>query len=126
MGAPPESLIPSHTIVYMLDMVGGNTFVNAIVVNQSPANLGLKNMTIYPHINSDIQAMYEDDRQIYNIYHFQDCGTVYLNSFNARGVTMENCGNYIPQVTCSSFPPLTLSYTTSAILSRSPSQNYWP
>ena len=49
-----------------------------------------------------IEEMNEDIRQTHNIYHFQNCGTVSMSvdSFNARGVRMENCGNNIPQVTC--------------------------
>ena len=55
----------------------------------------------------DIQEIDEDIRQTRKIYHFQNCGSVCMSvssdSFNARGVTMENCGNNlnIPQVTCS-------------------------
>ena len=50
-----------------------------------------------------IQEINEDIRQSHRIYHFQNCGTVCMSaeSFNARGVRMENCGNNIPQVTCS-------------------------
>ncbi|KAF8811972.1 hypothetical protein BYT27DRAFT_6433498 [Phlegmacium glaucopus] len=43
--------------------------------------------------NSDIQEMDEDVRQEPGIYYFKNCGTVYV------GVTMENCGNNVPQVT---------------------------
>ena len=45
-----------------------------------------------------IEEMNEDIRQTHNIYHFQNCGTVSMSvdSFNARGVRMENCGNNIP------------------------------
>ena len=35
------------------------------------------------------------------LYHFQNCGTVYMDSFNTQGVSIENCGNNVPQVTCS-------------------------
>lgn len=45
----------------------------------------------------------EDISQTQNTYHFQNCGTVYMtvDSFNAGGVRIENCGNNIPQVNCS-------------------------
>ena len=59
----------------------------------------------------DIQEINEDIRQTHKIY-FQNCGTVYMpvNSFNARGVKMENCGNNVPQVTCLlSFSPLSFN-----------------
>ena len=51
----------------------------------------------------DIQEINEDICQIHKIYQFQNCGTVYMDSLNARGVRMDNCGNNVPQVTCSSF-----------------------
>ena len=34
-----------------------------------------------------------EDRQIHKIYHFENCGTIYLDSLNAHNVRMENCGN---------------------------------
>jgi hypothetical protein len=51
----------------------------------------------------DIEEMNEDTRQTHNIYHIQNCDTVCMSvdSFNASGVKMENCGNNTPQVTCS-------------------------
>jgi hypothetical protein len=49
---------------------------------------------------SDIQETNEDICQTDRIYHFQNCGTVNIDSFNARGVRMKNCGNNLPQVTC--------------------------
>ena len=52
-------------------------------------------------LESGIQETSRDVRQTDKIYHFQNCGTVYMDSFNARGVRMENCGNNIPQVICS-------------------------
>ena len=52
---------------------------------------------------SDVQEINEDIPQTHKIYHFQNCGTVYMDSFNARGVRMKNCGNNVPQVTCSLF-----------------------
>ena len=52
---------------------------------------------------SDFQEVNEDIRQTHKLYHFQNCGTVYMDSLNARGVRMENCGNHVPQFTCSWF-----------------------
>ena len=51
----------------------------------------------------DIQEINEDFRQTHKIYQFQNCGIVYMDSLNARGVRMENCDNNVPQVTCSLF-----------------------
>ena len=52
----------------------------------------------------DIQEINEDIRQTHEIYQFQNCGTVYMDSLNARGVRIEKCGNNAPQVTtCSLF-----------------------
>lgn len=54
----------------------------------------------------ECQEMNEDNRQTHKIYQIQNCGIVYMDSFNACGVRMENCGNHVPQVTCSlSFSP---------------------
>ena len=64
-------------------------------------------------LKCEIQEINEDNCQTHKI-NFQNCGTVNLNidSFNARGVKMRNCGNKVPQVTiCSSlFPSLSLSH----------------
>ena len=53
----------------------------------------------------NIQEMNEDIRKTHKIYQFQNCGIVYMNSSNVRGVRMKNCGNNLnsPQVTCSLF-----------------------
>ena len=71
-------------------------------VDRSPPDPRLKKTPRSPGSASDTQDINEDIRQTHKIYHFQNCGTVSVDSFNARGVTMENCGNTIPQVTCSS------------------------
>ena len=68
----------------------------------------------------DIQEINEDIHQTHKIY-LQNCGTVYMpltvDSFNARGVRMENCGNNVPQVTCLlSFHPHFLFSFNLAIL----------
>ena len=47
----------------------------------------------------------DDDTPIHGTYHFDNCH-VFINSFNARGVKVNNSGNYAPQVTrlsCSLF-----------------------
>ena len=84
---------------------------------QSPFNLANLSLSLYPisrtgygrqkhrrqfPSRSQVRNDNEDIRQSQNIYHFQNCGTVCMSvdSFNAHGVRMENCGNYIPQVTC--------------------------
>ena len=76
-------------------MVYGNT------VDISPPDPRLETTT-----NSrsfDIDEINEDIHQTQNIYHFRNCRTVCMSvdSFNADGVRMENCGNNIPQVICS-------------------------
>ena len=83
---------------------------------QSPqaADRRLENTTSPQTQKCDIQEINEENRQTQKIYHFQNCGTVNLNvdSFNTRTITMENCGNKVPQVTlCSSFfLPLTFCH----------------
>ena len=75
---------------------------DASIVDRTPhaADLRLENITHSQTQKSDIQNINDI------MYHFQNCGTVNLNidSFNARGVRMENCHNNIPQVSCSSLP----------------------
>ena len=86
-----------------LDMVNSNT----VIVDRSPqaADPSLNRAT--NSRSPDIQEINKDsdNRQTHPIYHFQNCGTVYMpvDSFNARGVRMENCGNNVPQITCSLF-----------------------
>ena len=82
---------------------------NSVIVEKSPqaANPSLEKTKNSGSPDSDIhwQDINEDVRHIHKIYNFQNCGTVYMpvDSFNARGVRMENCGNNIPQITCSLF-----------------------
>ena len=82
---------------------------NISIVDSSPQAANPRLEKTMNSRSPDIQEINEDIRQTHKIYyHFQNCGTVYMpvNSFNARGVRMENCGNNVPQVTCSlSFPP---------------------
>ncbi|KAF8811960.1 hypothetical protein BYT27DRAFT_7183288 [Phlegmacium glaucopus] len=78
-------------------MVDGNSSVNATIVNQSPADLKLKNTINSPQMqNGDLDTQMMNDGQA--TYCFHNCGTVYVDSFNARNVKTENCGNYAPQV----------------------------
>ncbi|KAF8811973.1 hypothetical protein BYT27DRAFT_7252301 [Phlegmacium glaucopus] len=62
-----------------MDVVDRNT-----IVNQSPAN-----MTNSPQLDHYI----DEDRQIHKIYHFHNCGTVYVDALNSHSITMENCDN---------------------------------
>ena len=85
------------------------------MVDRSPQTSGPSLEKTANSPSPEIQEINEDIRQAHKIYHFQNCGTVYIDSFNARGVRMENCGNNVPQVTCSlaffSFSPhLTWQY----------------
>ena len=78
-------------------MADGNSSANAVIIDQSLPD---------PRVNTpqmQDSAIQEIDRQAYTIYHFHNCGTVYLDSLNAHNVTMENCGNNVPQVTCPPF-----------------------
>ena len=49
--------------------------------------------------NSNIQEIDNDNRPSpeHKIYHFHNCRI--MDSFNTRTITMENCGNEVPQVT---------------------------
>jgi hypothetical protein len=81
---------------------------NTVIVDRSPqaADPMLENITNprSPQTQKcDIQEINEDNCQTHIIYHFQNCGTVNMDSFNARNVRMENCGNNVPQLTCSLF-----------------------
>ena len=51
----------------------------------------------------NIQEIDEDKRITCKIYHFESCGTVYMDSLNAHYVKIKNCGNNVPNVTCSLF-----------------------
>ena len=76
---------------------------NTVIVDRSPqaADPSLKRTT--NSRSSDMQELLnEDNPQTRKIYYFQNCGTVYMpvDSFNARGVRMKDCGNNVSQVTC--------------------------
>jgi hypothetical protein len=73
--------------------------VDPIIVDQSSADP--TRMGKSPQ-KSNGQEIDEDDREVHKIYHFYNCGVVNVDSLNTRTITMENCGNYVPQVTCSS------------------------
>ena len=58
----------------------------------------------------NIQEIVDDNRPSleHKIYHFHNYRI--MDSFNTRTITMENCGNKVPQVTiCSSFIIFSLS-----------------
>ena len=81
-------------------MFDTNTLVDAIgILNQSD-DPTLDKMNYPQAQNGDIQGTDDDNHQTHKTYHFHNCGMVYLDSFNTRRVTMEDCGN---QVTCVSF-----------------------
>ena len=96
-----------YTLPVRLDMIERNI----LIVDGSP-QLEAVDPRLEKTLNSrspDVQEINEDIRQSHKIYHIQNCGTVYMpvDSFNARGVRMENCGNNVPQITCSLYfsPP---------------------
>ncbi|KAF8811968.1 hypothetical protein BYT27DRAFT_7208042 [Phlegmacium glaucopus] len=81
----------------MATVVDTNTIVN--VDQRSPADPRLEKIMNSPQMQSAaIQAKDEDVHRSPPI-HFQNCGIVYLNSFNTRGIAMEDCGNHVSQVT---------------------------
>ncbi|KAF8811980.1 hypothetical protein BYT27DRAFT_6433619 [Phlegmacium glaucopus] len=91
-----------------MDIVDRNTLaVNSTIVNQSPATGSatdprLDKTANSPQSNYDVD---EDGREIHKIYHFHNCGTVYVDARSSHRVTMENCANSnVRRVTCSSFP----------------------
>ena len=71
---------------------------------------------------NNIQEINEDNHQTHKIYHFENCGTVYMDSFNTHSVKMENCGNNTPKVTCSSF---LLSFSLSLFFSSNLATSSW-
>jgi hypothetical protein len=86
-----------------LDMVGRNF----LIFDRSPqaADPKSEKSSRSPQTQK-CQEINEDNGQTHKIYQIQNCGTMYMDSFNACGVRMENCGNHVPQVTCSlSFSP---------------------
>ncbi|KAF8811944.1 hypothetical protein BYT27DRAFT_7252280 [Phlegmacium glaucopus] len=81
----------------MQTAVDKDTIVN--VDQRSTADGGLEKTTTSPQMqNADIQAMDEVVRQSLPI-HFQNCGIVYLNSFNTHSIDMQGSANHVPQVT---------------------------
>ncbi|KAF8809332.1 hypothetical protein BYT27DRAFT_6529201 [Phlegmacium glaucopus] len=76
-----------------MDVLDGNTLENATSINQPPAtNPRLEKTSNCPRLNHDID---EDRHKIHKIYHFHNCGTVYMDSLNSHSVTMDNCANNI-------------------------------
>ena len=83
-------------------MVGNNTLIDDRLSPAAVDRLEKIMVSGSPRTQKcDIQELNEDIRQTHKLYHFQNRGTVYMDSFNARGVSMENCGNHVPQVICS-------------------------
>ena len=95
---------PLYTLPVRLDMIDRNT----VIVDGSPPT---DDPRLEKTMNSrspqtqkcNIQEINEDISQTHKIYQIQNCGTVYMDSFNACGVKMENSGNNAPQITCSLF-----------------------
>ena len=99
--------LSSYSSPFQLDyMIGNNNLIDDSD-RPTPAaadRLGKTMNSGSPQMQkSDIQEVNgdEDIRQTHKQYHFQNCGAVYIDSLNARGVRMENCGNHVPQFTCS-------------------------
>ena len=67
--------------------------------------------------DSDIQEIDKDYHQTSKIYQIQNCGTVYMESSNAHGVRMENCGNNVPQINCLLNFPLTPAFSSNLAIS---------
>ena len=92
-----------HALQVRLDMVCRDT----VNIDRSPQATDPRLETTTNPRSPDtleiINEINEDTGKINKIYHFQNCGTVYMpvDSFNARGIRMENCGNNVPQITCS-------------------------
>ena len=53
----------------------------------------------------------DDDNPVNRTYQFYNCQTVYMNSFNARGVKVKDSGNHFPQVTRTSCPLFLLQFS---------------
>ncbi|KAF8811947.1 hypothetical protein BYT27DRAFT_6433206 [Phlegmacium glaucopus] len=89
---------PTYTISHIMAMaIDKKTIVN--IDQRSPADQRLEKTTNSPQMQSvDIRAMDEVVRQSPPI-HFQNCGIVYLNSFNTHSIDMQDCANHVPQVT---------------------------
>ena len=96
-------LSPRHSTCWIiLHMADRNT----LIVDRSPLHAAdptnFESRSPPMQKSHDIQEIYEEET--HRIYHFQNCGAVYINSCNAHGVRMENCSNNVPQVTtCSLF-----------------------
>jgi hypothetical protein len=80
-----------------------NTFKSTYILNKLDIVEEETTHSRHPQTQkSDIQGMSD------MTYHFQNCGIVNMDSFNARGVRMENCHNNVP-VSCS-FLPITFVF----------------
>ena len=121
---PPSYTGPPGTLPVRLDMIARNT----IIVDSSPptADPRIENTTNSrsPQTQKcNIQEINENIGQTHRIYQIQNCGTVYMDSCNACGVKMENCGNNVPQVTCSL---LSLFFAQSLLLSSNLTISHYP
>ena len=95
---------------------------NAVMIDRSPQTadprLEKTKNSRSPHTQQcDIQETNDDILQTHKIFHFQNYGTVYMDSFNAHGVRMENCGNNVPQINCSLNFPLTPAFSSNLAIS---------
>ena len=97
--------LSGYSSTYQSDyMIGKNNVIDDRPLPAAADRLGETMNSGSPQTQkSDIQEVNEDIHQTHKLYHFQNCGTVYMDSLNARGVRMENCGNHVPQFTCSWF-----------------------
>ena len=89
---PLCQLLRVYTLRFRLDMVD-------IFPQASDPKLERTTNSRSPH--SQKCKINEVISQTHKIYHFQNCGTLYMDSFNTQGVSFENCGNNVQQVTCS-------------------------
>ena len=99
---------------------------NTVIVNRSPqtaerfektSNLNSQSPQMQK-CASDFQEIDDSEdtgnhHQTRTIYQIQNCGTVYMDSFNVHGVRMENCSNNFPQVTCSLFFPSLFPFSSN-------------
>ena len=94
-------LLSGYTLQFRMDMADRDT----VIVDLSPqaADPRLKKITDSrsPETQKcNIQEIDEGKRITRKIFHFENCGTVYMDSLNAHNVKIKNCGNNVPNVTC--------------------------
>ena len=96
--SPFSQLVYIGALTVGLDMIYRNTVESSLPDPRLEKTMNSQ--------SPDIEEMNENIRHqthTGNIYHFHNCGAVSMSvdSFNAQGVRMENCGNNTPQVNCS-------------------------